>query len=222
MSPLKVLLACEQSDTVSAAFRARGHYVLSCDLLPSDNPEANHYRGDIRDIVNDNKWISEFDLMIAHPTCTYLANSGSQWLYNKKTGERNEERWRSLEEGALFFKMLWELPIPKIVIENPVMLGYAKKIIGVSQSQVIQPWMFGDPETKATCLWLKNLPLLKPTNIVKPDYARNPDGSYWRDAKGGRMAKTYKDAYSLPKEERQKARSKTYPGIAKALAEQYG
>lgn len=193
---MKVLVGCECSGIVRDAFIAKGHDAISCDLLPSERP-GPHIEGDVLKVL-DQGW----DLAIFHPPCTYLCNSGACWLYGGKGKVRDEERWKNLEEGALFFKMLWELPIPKIAVENPIMLGYAKKIIGAKQSQVIQPWMFGHGETKATCLWLKNLPLLKPTNIVE-----------------GRKQRLH---YLPPSPERQRERSKTYRGIAEAFAEQWG
>jgi hypothetical protein len=134
--------------------------------------------------------------MIAHPPCTYLCNSGVSWLH------KDINRWPKLFEGAEFFKKLLDAPIPLIAIENPIMHKYSKSIIGVNQSQVIQPWMFGHGETKATCLWLKGLPLLQPTNVV--------------DGRVGRM-------HSLPPSvDRWKIRSETYQGIADAMASQWG
>lgn len=141
--------------------------------------------------------------MIAHPPCTYMANSGAKHLYLdcKKENGRDEERWRLMYEAVDFFLKLWHSPIPRIAIENPIMLGHAKKLIG-EQSQIIQPWMFGHGETKATCLWLKNLPLLKPTNVV--------DG---REQRVHLMS---------PSPDRWKERSRTYQGVADAFACQWG
>jgi hypothetical protein len=195
---MKVLVACEYSGTVRDAFIARGHDALSCDLLPTDVP-GPHFQGDIFGIINDG-----WDLMIAHPPCTYLTNSGVTWLY------RQEGRWKDLIEGAVFFRKLHESNIPKIAIENPIMHKYAKQIIGVNQSQVIQPWMFGHAEQKATCLWLKGLPLLQPTNNVKEEMMKLTPQERQRLH------------YLPPSEDRWKIRSKTYEGIAKAMAEQWG
>lgn len=192
---MKVLIACEYSGRVREAFKAKGHEALSVDLLPTDIP-GNHYQGDIRDVLDDG-----WDLMIAHPPCTYLANSGARHLYNPD-GTNNEERWKNLEEGAAFFKLLLEAPIEQIAVENPIMLGHAKKLIGQSQTQVIQPWQFGHGETKATCLWLKNLPKLEPTNIVE-----------------GREQRLH---LLPPSKDRWKLRSTTFQGIADAMAEQWG
>ena len=171
---------------------------MSCDLLPTEQP-GPHYQGDIYDIINNN-----WDMMIAHPPCTYLANSGAKHLYlkMKKINGFNKIRLKLMKEGALFFKKLWNSNIPKIAMENPIMLGYAKKIIGCGQSQIIQPWQFGCGETKATCLWIKNLPLLKPTKIVS---GRNP-----------------KVHMEPPGENQWKNRSRTYQGIADAMAAQWG
>jgi hypothetical protein len=192
---VKVLVACEFSGVVRDAFRQRGHDALSCDLLPSDRP-GPHYRGDVRDILGDG-----WDLMIAHPPCTYLANSSASRLY-LRDGSRNQPRWDLLREGAEFFRELLDAPIPRIAVENPKMLGYAKEIIGVSQTQLIQPWMFGHGEVKATCLWLRNLPPLVPTDVV-----------------AGRVQRIY----SLPPSpDRQRLRSITFSGIARAMAQQWG
>jgi len=195
---VKILIACEYSGTVRDAFIAKGHDAMSCDLLPTDIP-GPHYKGDIFDIINDG-----WDLMIAHPPCTYLSNSGVTWLY------KQDDRWKHLIDGAVFFRKLHESNIPKIAIENPIMHKYAKQIIGVNQSQVIQPWMFGHMEQKATCLWLKNLPLLVPTNEVKEEMMKLPKRERERLH------------YLPPSEERWKLRSKTFQGIAEAMAEQWG
>jgi hypothetical protein len=193
---LKVLIACEFSGRVRDAFLQRGHDALSCDLLPSESP-GPHYEGDIKDILFSEKW----DLMIAHPPCTYLTNSGVRWLYNTD-GSRNLKRWRMMEEGVEFFNELLNAHIPKIAIENPVQHKYARELIKEKYSQIIQPWMFGHGETKKTCLWLKNLPLLQHTNIVE-----------------GREARIHK---LPPSEDRWKERSRTYTGIAEAMVSQWG
>lgn len=187
---MKVLIACEFSGTVRDAFAARGHDAWSCDLLPTESA-GQHYVGDVRDILHDG-----WDLMIGHPPCTYLANSGVQWLY------RREGRWEQMREGAEFFRMLLNAPIPRIAIENPIMHKYAKEIIGAPPTQTVQPWMFGHGESKATCLWLKNLPALTPTNIVSEREQR-----IWK---------------LPPSTDRWKLRSVTYAGIADAMAEQWG
>jgi hypothetical protein len=187
---MKVLVACEYSGRVRDAFIRGGHEAMSCDLLPSD-AKGPHYQGDIFDIINDG-----WDLMVAHPPCTYLCNSGVSWLY------KQEGRWDKMRDGANFFKKLLYCNIPKFAIENPIMHKYAVEIIGRRQNQVIQPWMFGHGETKATCLWLKGLPELQPTNIVK-----------------GREQRLHKLG---PSPDRWKLRSTTYQGIADAMASQWG
>lgn len=210
---MKVLIACEYSGTVRDAFLRRGHDAISCDLLPSDSP-GPHYQGDIFDFFNPLKrldlqgggcrFYQEYDLMIAHPPCTYLTNSGVTWLHKDIT------RWPKLFEGAEFFKKLLNAPIPKIAIENPIMHKYSKSIIGTHQSQVVQPWMFGHAESKATCLWLKGLEPLKETNNVKEEFLK-------RDKKDAQRLH-----YLPPSPERWKLRSTTFQGIADAMASQWG
>ena len=196
---MKVLVACEYSGRVRDAFRARGHHAVSCDILPTD-VAGPHHEGDVRDILGEG-----WDLMIAHPPCTYLTNSGVTWLH------KDPSRWAKLDDGAAFFKMLLAAPIERIAVENPIMHKYAKERIGgVKQSQVIQPWMFGHTEQKATCLWLKNLPLLQPTNNVKEQMMALPDNERQRLH------------YLPPSADRWKKRSETFQGIADAMAEQWG
>ena len=184
---MKVLIACEFSGIVRDAFAKLGHDVLSCDLLPTEKP-GNHYQGDVREILNE-KW----DLMIAHPPCTYLCNSGVRWLYSQK------DRWLKMEDASKFFMLLYTANIPKICIENPIPHRHANL---PPYTQIIQPYMFGHGETKSTCLWLKNLPLLTPTNEVK-----------------GRKPRVH---YESPGIDRWKNRSRTYTGIATAMVEQWG
>jgi hypothetical protein len=184
---VKVLVACEYSGTVRDAFRARGHDAMSCDLLPTDAP-GPHYLGDVRDVLGDG-----WDLMIAHPPCTYLSVSGMHWT---RRGLRDPQ----LTEDALaFVRLLMDAPIPRIAVENPVSV-ISSRIR--KPDQIIQPWQFGHGETKATCLWLKGLPALKPTNVV--------DG---REARVHRLP---------PSADRWKIRSTTYAGIAAAMAAQWG
>jgi hypothetical protein len=204
---MKILIACEYSGAVRDSFIKQGHDVMSCDLLPTDSP-GSHYQGSVFDVLNDG-----WDMMIAHPPCTYLAVSGNRWLYNKdKT--RNEERWKNREEGLDFVRALMDAPIEKIAIENPVscISSEIRK-----PDQIIQPWQFGDEAQKTTCLWLKNLPKLKPTKIVGK-------GEFTTFKSGKRHPKWYADALATAKTkaERQKLRSKTFQGIADAMAEQWG
>ena len=191
---LKVLVACEYSGVVRNAFRARGFNAWSCDLLPSEDDSAYHIQGDV---FRADMWEStsdgyplHWDLMIAHPPCTHLAVSGARWFKDKQ-----EEQKEALE----FVKMLMDVPVKHIAIENPISI-ISSKIR--KPDQIIQPWMFGHGETKATCLWLKNLPKLTPTDIVE-----------------GREARIHKMA---PSPDRWKERSRTYTGIAEAMAKQWG
>ena len=196
---MKILVACEYSGVVRDAFLRRGHNAMSCDLLPTDT-DGPHYQGDVLDVI-ENGW----DMMIAHPPCTYLTNSGVSWLH------RDENRWKMLDDGAAFFKSLLNAPIEKICVENPIMHKYAKERIGgVKQSQVIQPWMFGHREQKATCLWLKGLPCLTETNNVRQKMLELPKNQRQRMH------------YLPPSKDRWKIRSTTYKGIAEAMAEQWG
>ena len=181
---MKILIACEFSGIVRKAFAVRGHDAVSCDLLESEDCSGKHYQGDVRDILKDN-----WDMMIAHPPCTHLAVSGARWFKDKQ---------KEQAEAIKFFMELVNAPIPKIAVENPISIMSSKFR---KPDQIIQPWMFGHGETKATCLWLKNLPLLKPTRIVK-----------------GREAKIHK---MPPGPDRWKKRSRTYKGIAGAMAQQW-
>ena len=186
---MKVLVACEYSGVVRDAFIQSGHDAISCDLLPTDAP-GPHYQGDVRDILGDG-----WDLMIAHPPCTRLCNSGVRWLHER-------ELWHDMREAALFFRSLLDADIPRIAVENPVMHKYAVEIIGRRQDCCVQPYEHGHPESKRTCFWLKNLPPLLPTDNVT-----------------GREQKMWK---LPPSKDRWKIRSQTYPGIAAAMAEQWG
>ena len=181
---MRVLIACEYSGAVRDAFVKNGHDAMSCDLLPTDVP-GNHHHGDVFDVINDG-----WDLMIAHPPCTHLAVSGARWFKDKV-----KEQAESLE----FVRRLMDAPIDKIAIENPISI-ISSRIR--KPEQIIQPWMFGHGETKATCLWLKGLPKLFATDVVE-----------------GREAKIHKMS---PGPNRWKERSKTYQGIATAMANQWG
>lgn len=191
---MRVLVACEFSGIVRDAFIARGHEAISCDLLPTERP-GPHHEGDLFGYLYRHG--HQFDLMIAHPPCTYLANSGVRWLYEQP------DRWTRMRDAALDFTILLEYPvIPRIAVENPIMHRYAREIIGRRQDQIIQPWQFGHGETKATGLWLKGLPKLTPTNIVD-----------------GRTPRVH---HASPGPDRWKERSRTLQGIADAMADQWG
>lgn len=197
---MRVLVACEFSGRVREAFRRAGHDAWSCDLLPADDNSNNHIQGDALKLLGDG-----WDLLIAHPPCTYLTNAGVTWLH------KDPSRWALLDEGAKFFKAFLDAPIPKICVENPIMHKYAKERIGgKKQSQVIQPWMFGHMEQKATCLWLKGLPNLTPTKNVKDQMLLLPDSERQRLH------------YLPPSKDRWKLRSVTFQGIADAMTSQWG
>ena len=212
MKKLRVLVACEESQAVTKAFRKLGHEAYSCDLLPCSggHPEW-HYQQDIFEVI-DQKW----DLMIAHPPCTYLAVSGARWLYNKD-GSKNEERYRNQAEAIEFVGRLMNAQIKHKAIENPISV-ISSEIR--KPNQIIQPYQFGDEAQKSTCLWLFNLPKLEPTNIVGKGEFIEFIGN---NGKLKRQPKWYFEALSKAKtpEERRTLRSKTFDGIANAMAEQW-
>ena len=209
----RVLVACEFSGIVRDAFAARGHDAWSCDIIPTESP-GKHYEGRVQDIIpswyvplnpiRKTRSAPKWDLMIAHPPCTYLSVSGSRWLYNED-GSKNEERWKNREKALDFVQYLMDAPIERICVENPVSVISSQLR---KPEQLIHPWESGHPAEKRTCLWLKNLPKLEPSNIV------------------------YDEMMELPKKERHriwwmgssksKERSIFYPGIADAMAEQWG
>jgi hypothetical protein len=196
---VKVLVACEYSGRVRDAFIRNGHDAISCDLLPSESDFGPHYQGDVWDLIEH----EYFDLMIAHPPCTYLTNSGVCHLH------KDPDRWAKLDEGAQFFRDLLLCDIPKKCIENPIMHKYARERVGRNKTQVIQPWMFGHMEQKATCLWLEGLPPLKPTNVVKAEMMKLPKHERERLH------------YCSPGPDRWRIRSRTFEGIAQAMADQW-
>lgn len=226
---MKVLVACEESQEVCKAFRELGHESYSCDIIECSggHPEW-HIMRDVRSLLNGNcefwtkdkdgrgvgwHYISgKWDLIIAHPPCTYLTVTGNRWFNVERYGDKAVQRQKDREEAIAFFMKFANAKCEKIAIENPV---------GVMSSrwrkpdQIIEPYDFGEPYEKKTCLWLKGLPHLIPTNIV-PASPRK----YFESGKS--MPAWYADAWKLPKEERARLRSKTFPGIAKAMAEQWG
>jgi hypothetical protein len=207
-APLRVLIACECSGTVRDAFLSLGHDAWSCDIKPDERRSNRHIQGDVRDYLADG-WDL---LMVAHPPCTRLCNSGARWLTSPPPGRSLDDMWRELEEGADFFSEMWNADIPRVAVENPVMHRHAKERIRNFEphTQSIQPWQFGtdpegaDNEKKRTCLWLRGLPPLVPTGTL--------DGTTARDSvhktPGGRLQAT--------------RRSRFFPGIARAMAEQWG
>ncbi len=196
---MRVLVACEFSGVVRRAFAARGHDAWSCDLLPAEDDSDRHVIGDARDMLNDG-----WDLLIAHPPCTRLANSGVRWLHRPPRGRTLEDMWRELQEGADLFAAFLGAPAPRVCIENPVMHRHAKAAIAgyVPPAQTIQPWQYGHGECKRTCFWLRGLPPLQPTQIV--------DG---REQRIHMMS---------PGPDRWRERSRFFAGIAAAMADQWG
>ena len=233
---MKVLVACEESQRVCSAFRARGHEAYSCDIIdPSGTHPEWHIKGDVLPILNpppiiltsyppqnapisfktmDGTYheVSRWDLIIAHPPCTYLTVTGNRWFNVEKYGEKAIERARLREEAKDFFMAFINADCDRIAVENPIGVmstSYRKP------DQIIQPYWFGDPFEKRTCLWLKGLPKLKPTNMVKPE----PRIEY---SSGSTLPAWFAEAASLPAAERSRIRSQTFPGFAEAMAEQWG
>ena len=237
---MNVLVACEESQRVCAAFRARGHEAYSCDIIdPSGGHPEWHIKGDVLPILNpepflfdekdptsihtriefqtmDGVWHAfddeKWDLIIAHPPCTYLTVTGNRWFNIEKYGDKARERWKLREEAINFFMAFANADCDHIAIENPV---------GVMSTnwrkpdQIVQPWWFGDPFEKKTCLWLKGLPLLKKTKEVVPEKRTE-------FASGKSMPAWYAAAANLPAAEHSRIRSQTFPGFAEAMAEQWG
>lgn len=198
---VNVLIACERSGAVRRAFRARGWPAWSCDLEPADDGSPHHIQGDAIAAAYGENW----GLIIAHPECTYLSNSGAKHLYAGMKAENgpNGDRWALMGAAAAFFKAMLNAPASRVAVENPIMLGHPRRLFDIPEpTQTIQPWQFGHGETKATCLWLRGLPPLVPTNIVEGREQR-----IWRMGPGP---------------DRKRARSETFAGIADAMAEQWG
>ena len=197
---VKILIACEESQTVTLQFRNLGHEAYSCDILPTSgqNPEW-HIQSDVKDVIHD-KW----EMILAFPPCTHLASSGAAWFEQKRLDGRQQQ-------GIDLFMLFTDLDCPKVVIENPIgiMSSHYRK-----PDQIIHPYQFGDPYEKRTCLWLKGVPKLERTFEVKPE----PRIQY---LSGRTMPTWYAKAWSAPKEQRSIIRSKTFPGIASAMAEQW-
>ncbi len=212
---MRVLVACEYSGAVRDAFTRAGHDAWSCDLLPSDAP-GKHYQGDVRDILPGgdlNGMFPKWDLMIAHPPCTYLCRAGQRWLNapdDSRPGKlKGAPRWEAVEEAVELFQLLQEADIPRIAVENPRPGSHVADRIG-KPDQVVQPWMFGHTENKATGLWLKNLPQLEPTDDVRKLMADMP------------KSETDKVHRASPGPDRWKIRSTTFTGLAAAMAAQWG
>lgn len=195
---MRVLIACEYSGTERDAFLAAGHDAMSCDLLPTETP-GPHYQGDVLDLAAE-----PWDLVIAHPPCTYLSNSGVRWLYTEPN------RWQHMLEAADFFRSMFTFNTPRLAVENPVQHKWAKLAHGMGDpTQTVQPWEFGHPETKRTCYWLRGLPPLIGTDNVKAEMDRLP------------KSLSNRIHYASPGADRWKLRSTSYAGIARAMADQW-
>ena len=196
---MRVLIACESSGVERDAFIRAGHDAMSCDILPTQSPGPHHH-GDVRELMGE-----PFDLVIAHPPCTYLSNSGVRWLHTDPT------RWPKLFDGADFFASMWDFNTVRLCVENPVQHKYAVKLHGKGrQTQTVQPYQFGHLETKRTAYWLRGLPPLVPTTNLKASTFALP------------TAERSKVHYASPGPDRWRARSKSYIGIAEAMAAQWG
>jgi len=205
---MRVLIGCELSGVVRRAFAALGHDAWSCDIEPAEDGSNRHIRGDVRGILDDG-----WDMLIAHPPCTRLCNSGVRWLSTPPPGRTLAEMWADLDDGAELFSAVWNAPIDRIAVENPVMHKHAKERIAGYQpaAQTVQPWWFGDPAFKATGLYLKGLPPLAPTNRLTPPRA------------GAEAHKAWSAIHrASPGKDRARIRSRTFQGIADAMAEQWG
>lgn len=198
----RVLIACEFSGTVRETFLSRGYDAWSCDLEPDERGSNRHIRGDVRNILNDGWEL----LIVAHPPCTRLCKSGLRWLHTPPPGRSLGEMFAELDAGADLFSTLWNAPIDRVAVENPRMHRLAQARIAnyVPPAQIVEPWQFGHGETKATGLWLRNLPPLTPTTVVEGRERRVHRMSGWNQA------------------EQRRKRSRFYPGIAAAMAEQWG
>ena len=219
---MKVLIACEESQIVCKAFRERGHEAYSCDIQePSGGHPEWHIHGDaiaaldggvITTMDGKQHDVGKWDLLIAHPPCTYLTVTGNRWFNEERYGDKARQRKELRNEAANFFMSFINANVDKIAVENPI--GYMSTVYQ-KPSQIIHPYMFGDPARKATCLWLKGLPKLTPTDMVEPVIIHYQNGN-------GTDNPWHMDTLKLPPNERAKARSKTFPGIAAAMAEQWG
>ena len=221
---MKILVACEESQRVCIAFREKGHEAYSCDIqeCSGGHPEW-HILGDVLPVLNGNAKIitqdgtlheiyGKWDMIIAHPPCTYLTVTGNRWFNIEKYGKKAIKRYEQREEAIQFFFRIVNSNCDKIAIENPI--GIMSTVWG-KPTQIIQPFMFGEPFEKKTCLWLKNLPKLNATKLVIP-----PERIKFKSGKT--MPEWYAKLWALPKEEREKERSKTFMGVARAMAEQWG
>ncbi len=207
---MRVLVACERSGIVRRAFAALGHDAWSCDLAPAEDGSNRHVVGDARELLGDG-----WDLLIvAHPPCTRLCNSGARWLAKPPPGRSREEMWAELDEGAALFSAFWNAPIERICVENPIMHRHAKaRIVNYrSPAQIIQPWWFGEPVFKGTGLYLRNLPELRPTSVLTPPAPGTDAHKAW--------SRIHRSSGWNPNRARE--RSRFFVGIAEAMAQQWG
>ncbi|MCZ7501242.1 hypothetical protein [Agrobacterium sp. ST15.13.015] len=213
MRSLRVLIACEFSETVRNAFLDRGHDAWSCDLLPADDGSNRHIRGDARELLHEG-----WDLLIvAHPPCTRLCNSGIGWLTHAPKGKTVDQVWRELDSAADLFSAFWNAPVDRIAIENPIMHRHARERIRgyAPPAQTVAPWQFGEPLQKKISLWLKGLPELTPTTVVDI-----PEPKFCIRKTGPRAGKPYRYYFHQGKSGHE--RSRFFPGIAAAMADQWG
>lgn len=204
---MRILVGCETSGVVRRAFMANGHDAWSVDLLPSEDGSNRHIIGDVRDFLGEG-WDM---LAVMHPPCTRLCNSGVRWLHAPPAGRSREEMWQELEDGAALFSACWNAPIERVCVENPVMHRHAReRIAGWQKPQTVQPWWFGDPVFKATGLYLRNLPPLIPTRRLTPPRSGTVEHKMWSQVHR-----------APPGPNRWRARSRTYEGVASAMAEQW-
>jgi hypothetical protein len=206
---LRVLIACETSGVMRRAFASRGHDTWSCDLLPAEDGSNRHIRGDVRDYLGDG-----WDLLVvAHPPCTRLCNSGVRWLHVPPPGKTMAQMWAELEDGVALFSACWLAPVPRVAVENPVMHRHARERMpaDLPKPQIVQPWWFGDPAFKATGFYLRGLPPLTPTLRLTPPKSGTDDHKAWSAVHR-----------APPGPDRWKFRSRTFQGIADAAAKQWG
>ena len=206
---MKVLIGCETSGVMRRAFAALGHDVWSCDVLPAEDGSNRHIRGDLREYLGDG-----WDLMaVMHPPCTRLCNSGVRWLHAPPRGKSIEQMWQDLDEAVSFFSACWLAPIPRVAIENPIMHRHARDRMpdDLPKPQIIQPWWFGEPFFKATGFYLRCLPPLVATNRLSPPEPGTPEHKAWSMVHR-----------APPSPDRWRIRSRTFDGVARACAEQWG
>lgn len=206
---MRALIACETSGVMRRAFAARGHDVWSIDLLPAEDGSNRHIRGDVRDHLGDG-----WDLLVvAHPPCTRLCNSGVRWLHTPPPGRTLASMWAELDEGAALFSACWAAPVDRVAVENPVMHRHARERLpaDLPRPQIVQPWWFGDPAFKATGFYLRGLPPLSPTRRIDPPRPGTDEHKLWSAVHR-----------ASPGPDRWRFRSRTFPGIANAAADQWG